>query len=1022
MLFVLSHRLDRLVDFLAENLAKKPSLWSESWVLLEGSVNKQWLMVELVKRLPNQAMAGVQFLSWREALQRFAISAGPVLDVFNIELKLAQIFLQETSEALAPITAYLQSKDVGRVSSLARSLSRQMVDAGFDLMHPKALWQKELFEQLIVDGLGRFPEQILSQAIWPREVGSIHCFCTDEMPVSGWTFLLQHAPQTSIYLFSPCRMFWEDIVSDRQRRNLTKHLNQKGIAASSLESLENYLHDTHPLLANWGRLGRETLRRLEQLSAAAIEAYDGAEEDLETAQEKFRSEQLSLLQIVQQEILLLRTPESEPMVRNANDQSIQIAAAGASLLREIQILRDNILSYLQRSHGKSAWSDILVLAPDIRTYEPLIQFVFGPDLPVRIAPVPVLPQSSFLQAFLLLFEIKDRRWQTDFVMELLENSSFQARQKLTPDDVKWFDIWLKEAKVRGVFDEGAGSWIHGMKKMVAGLVYLLDDDAPIERIRSMDWGQAERLDRFLQCIQRIQQHVLALQGESRSLEEWAKLLNRAAQELFEPQDGDDAVFQSFMHKLAAALSHFEKTVFPFAMIQKMLENDAQIATTAYQSMNVEAIQFSSLQPGAVRPAHAIFLIGLDSEHFPRIDMPSSLDWEYAKTLEGDRDRYLILQALMAAQHQLGISYCHLSPEDGKTVEPALIVQELQQVIDAFYPSKTSTLATIHPSLPYDERYFQNGGRLQSFSMEAFRAASAPVVAPSVFWPSQKIAKEKPSSIDLADLMLLARHPWKYFLQRTLGIYIKDENLFSEMRIKDFTLTPYQQQSFLKKVMRMAIDDVLAQYSHLLPPGSFGEWAKVQLKAKAAEWDAHLQTWGIQKQEIGSVRFSREAPPICVPMSDGSTIEIVGVIDLVAPMGLLTAGDLSLANQLRHAPALLALQCLDPSRQTLFSLKKGSAKMIQSADPLRSLGRFVEYAFKAQESLSPLIYPWAEAFLKKGFDDWKQEAQKTLLTEDDAAIQWVLERSQPLPLDRIWDEWKSYLHEAFSDFTPEKEHV
>jgi exonuclease V gamma subunit len=1029
MTLFVSRRLECLIDFLAERLMIPHPHLSERWIILPSQVNKQWLMVELVKRVPGQAIALVQFLSWREALHRSCLGMAHIPDHVEMALWLSRVLLNEippdAKEALAPVTAWLKVGKSSRCQALIRSLSRQIIEAGYYGFEQAAPWQVKLCEMLESDFIWKWPVQILKVASLPSYVCQVHCFGTDEMPPIGWDFLLAQTIEPSIYLFSPCCMYWEDTVSNSERRFLTKRLQSKGISLASLEAFESYLRDTHPLLANWGRLGRETLQRLESKSLQVVESYDECEED---------PARLSLLEIIQQDILFLRPAGEISYERNPDDPSIRIVAAGSSSLREIQILKDNILHFLQKTKGSPG--DVLVLAPDIRLYESIIQFVFGLDCPVRIAPVAVLPQNSYLQAWQLFFSLADRSWEVDAVLELFENRAFQSKHQLNQEDMYWFRVWLKEAGVRGAVPFYQGSWPDGLLRMVSGLAYLLPEEEPLPRIQSIDWGLSERLALFIRLIELLDKQMLLIQKKNQTLEEWILLLMNAAGELFEAKENEDELWSAFLRKLSQSSAHFDQDLFPFALIRSIFEEDCQAATTAFQPFVLDAIQFSSLQPGALRPARAIFLLGLDSEHFPAREIPSTLNWEYKKIFDADRDQYLLLQSLCLAKELFCISYCHLSPHDGKTVEPALPVQELIQAIDTYYPlSLPHSMIQTHPAQPYDPRYFLQDSPFRSFSFDAFRAASAPPAAPALFWPAEPIKNSLPETVqfDLSDLASLARHPWKYFLQRRLGIYLKEEKLFSELRREDLILSPYQEQELLKETLHRSVDEVLIRRAHSLPRGAFGEWAIVQLEKKAADWRGHLQKWGISSQEIFSIRFSTqclsrrqiapnqiEAPPIVVTLSDGRLVEIVGDIDLLSPLGLLTTDEPNFFGILRHWPQWLAFLTQFPSSTSIYSLKKGICKTWAGIDAADALTRWIQYALRAHESLSPLISPWADAFFNQGYEDWKDVAQKSLLTAEDPLIRWILERSQPLPCERIWQEWNGFLKETFCELITEKE--
>lgn len=993
MTLIVSHRIERLIDSIAERLSVD-SILGERWIVLPSLIQQQWLMVQLVERMPRQAIAGVRCLGWREALRRIC-SHSHIPDLMEFKIRLDRILSGEISReaqaTLEPLLRWLKPGQRSRKNALIRSLSVQLMEASFYGVHVSKPWQIALHELLANDHSWEWLFQALEGASWPSTVCQMHCFCTDEMPSTGWDFLVSHAPDLYIYQFSPCCMFWDDTLTHSQRRYVTKRWKEENISSASLEIMDDYLRDTHPLLANWGRLGRESMRQLDKYAMPTIEAY---EEPSPT--------QPTLLQTVQQDVLLLRTAKDVIYQRDRTDTSIQIVAAGMSRMQEVQVLKDNVCRWIDQSKG--SFSDVLVLAPDIQAYEPVIQFVFGPDIPIRIAPISSLESYSFLQGMLLLFNLPDRQWEVDAVLELFENAAFQSKHQMLTDDLEWFRLWLQEANVRGGLTKNRGNWSEGLQRMVRGLTYLLPEEEPFVGIRSIDWGQVERLDQFIRIMDQLQTQHATWQKQNYTLEKWVALLSSAANQLFQVHEKEEDFWKAFLRKIAMQPFSSE---FSFATIKMLFEDECQSITSAFQPLSVDSIQFSSLD-GGVRPARAIFILGLDDESFPHLESHSTLNWDHETVSRPDRDRYLLLQALFAARDYFCISYCHLSGRDGKGVDPALPVQELMQVIETYYPAEKK-LEISHPALP-----------VASFQKKPneHRLPSCPANAPTQW--------------NLSDLTLLARHPWKYFLQRRLGIYLKKEKLFSSYREEDFVLAPYQEQHFLKQTFRKPIETVLIDDHHRLPPGALGEWTSAQLTKKAAQWESRLKKWGISKEGIFSIHFMKEcnalcrvssdrwmAPPIVITTEKGP-IEIVGTVEEASELGLLISDEPNRAGYLRHWPAFLAYLTVFPTHSSIYSLKKGSQKNWNVPDPHQAWNRWIQYATRAHNSLSPLISPWVDALLDQDQERFKQEVQRSILNEDDRTIRWVLERFDPFPIEPIWRDWSDFLKQTFIDWVAEKE--
>jgi len=138
-----------------------------------------------------------------------------------------------------------------------------------------------------------------------------------------------------------------------------------------------HLDRGHPLLASWGKTGREFQRLVTDLQMVNEEVEDFRE-----------SAQSDLLGQVQRTILNLEDrPTGEPLEVSRADRSIQIHNCH-SPLRELQVFRDHLLEWFASDPTLSP-QDILVLLPDVAAYAPFIKGVFDnaerdrPPFPTR---------------------------------------------------------------------------------------------------------------------------------------------------------------------------------------------------------------------------------------------------------------------------------------------------------------------------------------------------------------------------------------------------------------------------------------------------------------------------------------------------------------------------------------------------------------------------------------------------------------------------------------------------------------
>src|SRR5690606_24910513 len=180
---------------------------------------------------------------------------------------------------------------------------------------------------------------------------------------------------------NPCAHYWADIVPDKDllRAGNRRQARRPGLP---VELGEDQVHQhAHPLLASWGKQGRDFISLLDQIDdPGARERYGPAFEAIRQRIDVF--EPLSgatLLEQIQDDIRDLR-PIAEtrgmwPAVRPVEDASIRFHVAH-SAQREVEILHDQLLAAFSADPTLRP-RDVIVMVPDIEVYAPHIQAVFG---------------------------------------------------------------------------------------------------------------------------------------------------------------------------------------------------------------------------------------------------------------------------------------------------------------------------------------------------------------------------------------------------------------------------------------------------------------------------------------------------------------------------------------------------------------------------------------------------------------------------------------------------------------------
>lgn len=128
---------------------------------------------------------------------------------------------------------------------------------------------------------------------------------------------------------------------------------------------------------------------------------------------------------------------------------------------------------------------------------------------------------------------------------------------------------------------------------------------------------------------------------------------------------------------------------------------------------------------------AIAVLGLDEQSFPRRDYSPGFNVVSAagqraalERSQNSEDRYIFLEALLAARKHLLLFYQGKDPKTNKTRPPAVPLAELRDALDATFPKIAGKWETEHYLQAFDSRYYLKGGKLFSYSEENFRGAEA----------------------------------------------------------------------------------------------------------------------------------------------------------------------------------------------------------------------------------------------------------------------------------------------------------
>lgn len=673
---------------------------------------------------------------------------------------------------------------------------------------------------------------------------------------------------------NPCRYYWGDIKDPaylakllaRQRRHSfeDRHfpLFRDNSNAESLFNGDGEQDVGNPMLASWGKLGRDYIFLLSELeNSQELDAFVDVTPD-------------NLLHNIQADILELENRavagvSLEEYSRSDNKRRLDPDDTSVTFhvchspQREVEILHDRLLAMLEADPTLTP-RDIIVMVADIDSYSPFIQAVFGSAPAERYLPYAISDRRArqshpVLQAFISLLSLPDSRFISEDVLALLDVPVLAARFNINEEGLRYLRLWVNESGIRwGIDDDnvrelelpatGQHTWQFGLTRMLLG--YAMES-------AQGEWQSVLPYDESSGLIAELVGHLASLLmqlnlwrrslAQERPLEEWLPVCREMLNDFFLPDTETEAAMTLIEQQWQAMIAEGLKAEYDDAVPLSLLRDElAQRLDQERISQRFLAgpVNICTLMPMRSIPFKVVCLLGMNDGVYPRQLAPLGFDLMNQKPMRGDRsrrddDRYLFLEALISAQQSLYISYIGRSIQDNSERFPSVLVQELLDYIgqshylpgDEALTSDESEkrvkahIARLHTRMPFDAQNFLPGEQ-QSYASEWLPAASRCGEAHSDF--VQPLAFDMPEMLSLETLQRFWAHPVRAFFQQRLQVNFRSE----ESEIPDtepFTLeglTRYQlNQQLLNALVEQEDAERLFRRFRAagdLPYGAYGE--------------------------------------------------------------------------------------------------------------------------------------------------------------------------------------------------------
>ena len=564
-------------------------------------------------------------------------------------------------------------------------------------------------------------------------------------------YVLSRFSQVVLCVHNPSQFYWADIVSNRELLKAERKRGKVHQTLSKIEDADQLHQHANPLLAAWGKQGRDYIRLLDEFDNPDEyrASFQTPDQKIDIFSEHGSEQAPCLLHQLQNDIYNL-TPlqeirDEQRELNLSQDHSIAFHDAH-SPQREVEILHDQLLAAFNADTSLRP-RDVMVMVPDINVYAPHIQAVFGryPSGLKRHIPFTISDQGQrnhepVLIALETLMSLPRSRFGVSEIVSLLEVPGIRDRFEIAEEEIPLARHWVEGANIRwglhGAHRESldlpAGlernTWQSGLRSMLLG--YGMGDDEPwagvqpYGEIGGLQASLAGRLGEFVYRLETLWQEL----QESRTPQEWEELFSAMLEQFFHKVEGHDLLLLNrFRRQLEQWLEDtmaagLDEQSLPLNIVKDVLLEGLDEGGLN-QRFLAGKVNFATLMPMRAIPFRKVCLLGMNDGDYPRSRPPVDFDLMAQDYRPGDRsrredDRYLFLEAMLSAREQLYISWVGRSIKDDSERPPSVLVGQLQDHLNSLcqVPGQpdiavTKALTTSHPLQPFSRDYFPKANGL-----------------------------------------------------------------------------------------------------------------------------------------------------------------------------------------------------------------------------------------------------------------------------------------------------------------------
>ena len=669
--------------------------------------------------------------------------------------------------------------------------------------------------------------------------------------------------QVLMLVQNPCQYYWGDIVEGHDRLRQQVRQRQQGKPGGVASSMRTVHHTTatQPLLASWGKQGRDYLHLLSDFDN--VESYrqrlTRVDAFVDPVADQAHPSQLAQMQ---SSILNLEPVPDTPLAWRNEDDSITFITTH-SAQREVEVLHDRLWAWFDAEESLQP-RDVMVMVPDMEAFSPHIQAVFGRFAPGQTRHIPfsvadtTARQSPVVQALGQLLSLPHSRISLADWLSLLEVDAVRKRFDLTEGDVDQIQVWLTLAGVRwgldakhrqmwgvsaDVPDMDQNTWAFGLRRLLLG--YAVGGDLPWGQslpqagIRGLDAPLVSKLLEWVDAVSLTLQEL----STDKTPSQWTDLMAALVERFFEANDESQ---ERLIQRLLEPLDVWQKacedaqleTRLPLQVVSDHWLSQIQEGGL-HQRFFGGGVQFGTLMPMRSIPFKIICLLGMNDGDYPRQTAPRDFDLMAQSWRAGDRsrredDRYLFLEAVLSARQKLYLSWQGHRSTDNSEQPPSVLVAQLIEFLNAGWTPPRQPQK--QPLQPFSDAYFLEGSAFSTYDKDWAQVHSLAIDLRADSADAKDVhLSAAPQVITLDELRRLVRQPVDVFFRSRLGVKLDGVEEVAQEE-EPFSLNGLEKYKIGQDLLNAADVDVALSQLHLsgqLPIAAFGARTVAEFQREVA---------------------------------------------------------------------------------------------------------------------------------------------------------------------------------------------